>query len=684
MNFPAILDVGLGLVVVFFLLASICSILVEIIANWLKWRHATLKITVNALLKGHEERTGEATSPSAGQPEGDAKLAVQINSKGESMEELFWAHPEIEPLRAADTASPAYIDEARFANVVLDIATGKGADGVIPDSRASFSRAFEKYASPKLRERLSSLLRNLPAETLEVRAEITAALARWYNEAMARSTGSYKRKVQKSLFWSGLVVALILNCDALRISYVLFRDPGLRSSMVDYAKSISVPAPAPTNQAAVVASTNLPANALATNATLTDVVSTNASSPNVIADLRLSLQKQLKELQKLERIGFPIGWVAPFSANFLPFHAGDEPINGNWIGAAIFLKIIGLFATAFAVCLGAPFWFDLLNKLLKLRTLSAKTGADSGGDSTATVTPSPNSSAGVSASTSAGTTPRPTKPLLAIGEALREPSTQFQAAKAYWLAEASLLAYAAEAEIMATVINVWRFERMILFNDTATNTQGFLAVGGGVAILAFRGTEPKQLPDWETDAHALLMAQPAEYPGEIHSGFATALAGVYTAIEREVKTLPGSGSLLYVTGHSLGAALATLCAHRLKAARVYPVQGVCTYGSPRVGNAEFAQSYETAIGSRTFRVVNNEDLVTRVAPRAVGYEHVGEMVYIDETGRLQRDIGFWYRFLNLVANAAADFKQAAKTTVRDHSMSLYCEHLKRASITPDK
>ena len=675
MNFPAILDVGLGLVVVFLLLASICSILVEIVANWKKWRHDTLKTTVNALLKGHEERIGTSPPPAAGRPEGQAKLAAQKNPQGEGMEDLFWAHPEIEPLRAADSESPGYLDAKRFANVVLDIATGKGADGVIPDSRAAFNRAFEKYASPKLRERLSSLLRSLPADTLAVRAEVTAALAGWYGEAMARTTGGYKRKVQKWLFWCGLAVALILNCDALRISYVLFRDPGLRSSMVDYAKSISVPAAVTTNLPALEG-TNQPT----ANNSLASTASTNGTA---IAELQSSLKTQIKELQKLERMGFPIGWVAPFRENFLPLHAQDEHVSKRWMAAAVILKIVGLFATAFAVCLGAPFWFDILNKLLKLRTMGAKTGADSAGDSNATATPSPNSSAGATASAPAGTTPRPAKPLLAIGEALREPSTQFQAAKAYWLAEASLLAYATPAEIEATVKNDWRFDRITHFSDKPTSTQGFLAVGAGIAILAFRGTEPAQLPDWESDARAFLKASP-DFPGEIHDGFARALASVYAPVKTALDALPGSGALLYNTGHSLGAALATLCAHRLTAARCYPIQGVCNYGSPRVGDPDFAKNYQTVLGPRTYRLVNNEDLVTRVPPRAVGYEHVGEMVYIDDTGRLQRDIGFWYRFLNLVANAAADFKQAAKTTVRDHSMALYCEHLKRASIAPDK
>jgi triacylglycerol lipase len=272
--------------------------------------------------------------------------------------------------------------------------------------------------------------------------------------------------------------------------------------------------------------------------------------------------------------------------------------------------------------------------------------------------------------------------LPSIGEALRAPSTQFQAAKAYWLAEASLLAYSTPADIETTVKSGWRCDRVTHFNDAKTNTQGFLAVGAGVAILAFRGTEPGQLPDWQTDAKALLKASP-DYPGEIHDGFANALASVYAPVKAAVDALPGSGALLYITGHSLGAALATLCAHRITAARGYPIQGVCTYGSPRVGNPDFAKSYQQQLGPQTYRLVNNEDLVTRVPPRAVGYEHVGEMVYIDETGRLQRDIGFWYRFLNLAANAAEDFEKAAKTTVRDHSMALYSEHLKRAATVPE-
>jgi predicted lipase len=127
-----------------------------------------------------------------------------------------------------------------------------------------------------------------------------------------------------------------------------------------------------------------------------------------------------------------------------------------------------------------------------------------------------------------------------------------------------------------------------------------------------------------------------DYPGEIHSGCATALASVFAKVKAEVDALPGSGVLLYLTGHSLGAALATLCAQRLATGRGYPIQSLYTFGSPRVGNPEFAAQYQTRLGPRTYRLVNNEDLVTRVPPRSVGYEHIGEMVYIDDAGKRQR------------------------------------------------
>jgi hypothetical protein len=86
------------------------------------------------------------------------------------------------------------------------------------------------------------------------------------------------------------------------------------------------------------------------------------------------------------------------------------------------------------------------------------------------------------------------------------------------------------------------------------------------------------------------------------------------------------------------------------------------------------------------RFVNNQDLVTRVAPRFMEYEHAGLVCWLDPNGRLVRDakaIDEWNRFLALVVDAAVEFRAAAKTTVRDHGIHLYVGKLERLAGADD-
>lgn len=85
---------------------------------------------------------------------------------------------------------------------------------------------------------------------------------------------------------------------------------------------------------------------------------------------------------------------------------------------------------------------------------------------------------------------------------------------------------------------------------------------------------------------------------------------------------------LYVTGHSLGGALAVLAAERLTACG-YPVMEVHTFGGPRVGDYAWAQAYEARLGRRTWRHAYCCDIVTRVPWLWQGYWHVGQHVYYD-------------------------------------------------------
>jgi Lipase (class 3) len=83
---------------------------------------------------------------------------------------------------------------------------------------------------------------------------------------------------------------------------------------------------------------------------------------------------------------------------------------------------------------------------------------------------------------------------------------------------------------------------------------------------------------------------------------------------------------LYITGHSLGGALAMLFAYRWSNPTI-PIAGIYTFGQPRVGDAKFRRRYDVLLGARTFRVVNEEDIVPRVPGLLLGYRHAGQEVF---------------------------------------------------------
>jgi triacylglycerol lipase len=140
------------------------------------------------------------------------------------------------------------------------------------------------------------------------------------------------------------------------------------------------------------------------------------------------------------------------------------------------------------------------------------------------------------------------------------------------------------------------------------------------------------------------------------------------------KTNPQS---LWCTGHSLGGALAVLAAAHLLA-EGHRVNGLYTFGQPRVGDETFATECVNRLAKQYFRFVNNNDTVTRVAPRVLGYAHTGEVRYIDTDGQIQADISFWDRFLERVKGRMEDFLKPGTDGLKDHGMQHYLEHIENA------
>lgn len=163
------------------------------------------------------------------------------------------------------------------------------------------------------------------------------------------------------------------------------------------------------------------------------------------------------------------------------------------------------------------------------------------------------------------------------------------------------------------------------FYSAETDTQAFLATSNdGYAVLAFRGTEVVKRQDILIDAKAMKVSV---LEGRIHSGFRAAYESVARDVERSILKLKGMP--LYITGHSLGAALATVATQRLEHnLTIREMIAACyTFGSPRVGD----KHYDIEFKSPIYRVVNTTDVVTVIPLLAMGYIHIGDIRYL---GRL--------------------------------------------------
>jgi hypothetical protein len=160
------------------------------------------------------------------------------------------------------------------------------------------------------------------------------------------------------------------------------------------------------------------------------------------------------------------------------------------------------------------------------------------------------------------------------------------------------------------------------FNDPATGAQAFAVVvpAADRVFVVFRGTEPDRVSDIGADLEASTTDWPAG--GVVHAGFAGAFSGLKDAIDDWLTR--HAGSKVAFTGHSLGAAMATLAASN------WAAENLITFGSPRVGNAAFVGSIRARAQAR---YVDCCDIVTELPPPTPWYQHAGGSRYIDRAGK---------------------------------------------------
>ncbi len=278
---------------------------------------------------------------------------------------------------------PSYIPAANFAGALIDI-VGRGAVGVVPTA-AAVSGALSV-------DSLRATVLTLPNDKLQ-RAFLSALdyakgdldLARknlegWFDSSMDRVSGWYKRRTQLALFLIGLFAAVALNIDAITVIEKISTDQVLRKALVEASEKLVACRPKPADAA---------------KETEPDAGVRQGDNPCEADEIPITGRSIAVLNQELTDIGLPIGWEKALpmpqakgwrcgeNSNFLSCIPGHEP--------QYLLFIMGWLITAFATMLGAPFWFDILNKLVSLR---GSLKAASTGEAPPTSPPAPAGSAG--------------------------------------------------------------------------------------------------------------------------------------------------------------------------------------------------------------------------------------------------------------------------------------------------
>lgn len=161
------------------------------------------------------------------------------------------------------------------------------------------------------------------------------------------------------------------------------------------------------------------------------------------------------------------------------------------------------------------------------------------------------------------------------------------------------------------------------FTDVSTlnfgSSLGYVAMIGDTAVVMFRGTNPPEIQDWFANLNN--RAFKSEH-GQVHAGF---WASYETLHDQLIEVLrQKQPKRIWITGHSLGGALAVVCGYKLMTDEGKEIAGVMTFGQPRVGSPEFCKHMDSELRGRMVHFVNENDLVPRIPP---SFEHFGSLVW---------------------------------------------------------
>jgi triacylglycerol lipase len=238
--------------------------------------------------------------------------------------------------------------------------------------------------------------------------------------------------------------------------------------------------------------------------------------------------------------------------------------------------------------------------------------------------------------------------------------------RALALAELAMIAYNDEGEAQRAAGAIGFPTAQLIERD---GSQAYHFANDHDVVVAYRGTEPNEWNDIQADANAVMAV--VGTLGNVHSGFNREVDDLWPLLEERLRA---AEQPVWFCGHSLGAAMATICAYRCKTASLLSdPQELHTFGSPRVGCRRYVKHAQLV----HYRWVHNNDIVTRIPPPWMGYRHCGNEVYLNRHGRIRKLKGVlrsrdrWRGIIGGLLKWKLDM-------LTDHSIGLYAQHIAAA------
>ncbi|SEN88591.1 hypothetical protein SAMN05428959_103601 [Duganella sp. CF517] len=327
------LEVCIGMIFLFLMMSLICTGIREYIEGILKWRAMDLERAVRTLL---DDKDGALAQFFFSHPLISSLYQGQYDPArltGSSVNRSIGGDGQSKhmPL-AARRNLPSYIPAELFVKALIDV-VGRGPVGAgepVADESLTIGLLRKRAAalgSPVLQRVVLSAIDHSEGDL----KQMTLNLQNWFDGSMDRASGWYKRRTQAVLFGLGLLTAVVMNVDALYVMGRLTTDKALRETIVTAA----------------------------------------AKAPNPAEKDAAKLADDARDA--LAAVGMPMGWVASAtSPNVFGYTPVQTCVTGKHTECGqpynLMQLLIGWLITAIGVMLGAPFWFDVLNKFMVIRS----------------------------------------------------------------------------------------------------------------------------------------------------------------------------------------------------------------------------------------------------------------------------------------------------------------------------